>query len=680
MSTPRRVLILQAPPSGFARDLAAALQGKGFGCLKVNFSLGDWLFWHGPGTIGYRGGLPEWEGALRRLIADHAITDLLYFADCTPCHRIARRVGEDLGLRVTAFEYGYLRPDWIVAEPGGQSAFSCLTRDPDRLKAAARDLPLPDLARLYPPFGAAEARGDVIYHLANYVGAPLYPGFRRDRRFNPVIEYLSYLPRRLRGRRAAAAAPGQLHCLRAGQGFFLCLMQMENDYQIRMNAPFAGQADYLEEVLTSFAAHAPGGTQLAVRLHPQDNGLIGWGRLLRRLSRRLGLEERVHLVDGGPLEPWLEAARGVVTVNSTAGLAALLAGRPTICRGVAIYDLPGLCHQGPLEDFWRASAPPDPELLEALVKVLAAHVHVRGDFYGAQARRDGAEALARRLAAPVPAVFDPAPPAADSLPKGVSRPRRLPDLGRVAVSGASGAIGGALARALAEPGRTLVLGGRRASVLEALAQDCRARGARVQVVPQDLAQPGPDWPPGPPPDLLICAAGCFAGRHHRDRAEPEAALRDMIAVNLSGTLALAGRVAQAMRARGRGQILLLGSLAALGPLPDAPGYSASKAGIAAFARALRADLAGSGVRVVLVQPGHVASAQTACHRGPLPFLMTPEAAAERILKGLEAGRPRIDFPRRALWLLRLAALLPWRLRVRAERGQAFTVAEEGTEP
>ncbi|SNY54934.1 capsular polysaccharide export protein [Pseudooceanicola antarcticus] len=407
-----KVLFLQGPPSGFARALGRELVARGAGVLRVNLCIGDWLFWHGPGTRSYRGSLAAWPLWLDRLIRAEGITDIVYFGDRIPYHAAARQVAERLGIRALSYEYGYLRPDWIVSEPGGQSLYSLLTCDPGRLLAAARDLPRPDLARRYAFPPERETSGDVTYHLSNYLLALLYPRFQRDRPDNPVVEYLSYLPRHRRAARGVAQAEALARRLRArGLPYYLVALQMQGDYQIRANSPFRDQRQFLGQVLRSFAGSASPEAQLVVKLHPHDNGLVPWRRFLARSARRLGLSGRVHVLDGGRLEDWALRARGLVTVNSTAGLMALSRRCPVLVAGVAIYDMAGLTHQGGLDRFWQAPEPPDPRLLDAVIRVLAAHLHVRGDFYGEEGQRAAVTAMADRILGADPAgLFDPVPP------------------------------------------------------------------------------------------------------------------------------------------------------------------------------------------------------------------------------------------------------------------------------
>ncbi len=116
-----------------------------------------------------------------------------------------------------------------------------------------------------------------------------------------------------------------------------------------------------------------------------------------------------------------------------------------------------------------------------------------------------------------------------------------------------------------------------------------------------------------------------------------------------------------MLARGDGAIVGVASVAGYLGLPGAEAYGSSKAAAITFLQSLRRDLAGRGIEVVTVNPGFVDTPLTARNDFPMPFLMPADAAAERIVAGLEAGRAEIDFPRRLSWPLKVLRLLPRRL-------------------
>src|SRR6185436_9938857 len=113
-----------------------------------------------------------------------------------------------------------------------------------------------------------------------------------------------------------------------------------------------------------------------------------------------------------------------------------------------------------------------------------------------------------------------------------------------------------------------------------------------------------------------------------------------------------------MQARGRGQIALMASLAALLGAAQAPAYCASKAAVRIWAEGLRALLAPRGIAVSVIMPGFVASRMTAVNKRPKPGMISAERAAAIIVRQLAANRARIAFPLWFYLLVRAAASLP----------------------
>ena len=228
----------------------------------------------------------------------------------------------------------------------------------------------------------------------------------------------------------------------------------------------------------------------------------------------------------------------------------------------------------------------------------------------------------------------------------------------ILITGASSGIGAALARAYAGPGVNLALSGRNEGRLDKVAGACRKRGAEAEARLIDVTD-GPAmvrWmaavDDGHPLDLVIANAG-ISGAEER--------AREIFAVNLAGVLNTVLPAIPPMKGRGRGQIAIMSSIAAIRGLPSAPAYAASKAAVKAYGEGLRGSLAADGVRVTVICPGFVKSPMTASNRFPMPFLMEAEKAAGIIRRGLAREAPLIAFPWPLVWGMRLASALPSRI-------------------
>ncbi|MEM7239671.1 MAG: capsular biosynthesis protein, partial [Pseudomonadota bacterium] len=143
--------------------------------------------------------------------------------------------------------------------------------------------------------------------------------------------------------------------------------------------------------------HAPRDRHLVVKGHPMDNGWENWPRRLRNISRRAGVETRVHWLDGGALSGLLERACGVMTVNSTVGIHAIRQRCQVMALGSAIYDVDGITHQGGLDRFWRHPDQVNHDLRKAFLCAISAWIQVRGSFINPAGRAIAVKNIVQRL-------------------------------------------------------------------------------------------------------------------------------------------------------------------------------------------------------------------------------------------------------------------------------------------
>lgn len=234
----------------------------------------------------------------------------------------------------------------------------------------------------------------------------------------------------------------------------------------------------------------------------------------------------------------------------------------------------------------------------------------------------------------------------------------------VFITGASSGIGQALALRYAQAGWRLALVARRGAETEAWARSqglgperAAVYAANVQDVDAIAAAGRACIERQGLPDVVIANAGISVGMDTADRADLDV-MRDTLAVNLLGVAATFHPFLAPMRERGSGTLVGIASVAAIRGLPGHGAYCASKAGVVAYCESLRTECRGSGVRVVTILPGYVATPLTARNRYGMPFLLAPDVFAERAFRAIAAGVSYRVIPWQMGVVAKLLRLLP----------------------
>jgi short-subunit dehydrogenase len=233
----------------------------------------------------------------------------------------------------------------------------------------------------------------------------------------------------------------------------------------------------------------------------------------------------------------------------------------------------------------------------------------------------------------------------------------------VMVTGASSGIGRRVAVELSRRGATLGLVARRKVTLQEIVSEIESRGGKALAVPGDVQdalavraaadrfreQLGPI-------DVLIANAGIGSTN---DAAELRAGeVADVINVNVIGAANSVAAVVPEMVARGRGQLVVISSLAAYRGLPKSAAYCASKAAVSAFFESLRLDLKPRGIDVTIIHPGFIKTPLTAGRHAQMPFLMELEVAVEKILRAIEKKKKSYAFPWQLASVVRAGMIMP----------------------
>lgn len=214
--------------------------------------------------------------------------------------------------------------------------------------------------------------------------------------------------------------------------------------------------------------------------------------------------------------------------------------------------------------------------------------------------------------------------------------------GTVLLTGASGGIGHAIARALAARGAQLVLTGRRADVLEPLAKEVGGRALALDLADRDavprLVEEAGDV------EILIANAALPASGTLDDYSLEQ--IDRALEVNLRAPIALAKLLSEPMARRGHGHLVFISSLSGKAAAPGSSLYSATKFGLRGFALGLREDMRDPGVGVSTVFPGFIRDAGMFAEAGvKLPRgvkTRSPEDVAAGVVRAIEKDKAEVD--------------------------------------
>lgn len=378
-----RALLLQGPAGPFFHRFGQELRDHGVSVTKVNLHAGDTLFYPGPDTLSYRGTLGEFQSWVAEQLRALGIDGVFLFGDCRAYHMAAIDAARTAGVQVWVFEEGYLRPDWITYERDGVNGHSRMSRDPSVYLAAYRAAGSPPEPPVL-PVGDTFREGawySTLNALAYTFANQGFPHYEHHRNLNALYHAQSWVLGAARKQYFAWREEGVLEDIvqRFDGRYFFVPLQVHCDFQIQ-HSHYGDVTDFIHEVVASFAQLAPRDHALVLKHHPMDRPFRDYTELFDTLRREHRLEGRLFYIHDLHLPTLLKHARGCVTINSTVGLSAIHHRTPTKVMGNAIYDMPGLTHQGSLESMWHSPEPVDIETYHAFRWWLLQHNQANGNI------------------------------------------------------------------------------------------------------------------------------------------------------------------------------------------------------------------------------------------------------------------------------------------------------------
>lgn len=392
----KRVLLLQGPLGPFFSRLSKDLTRIGAEVHKVNFNGGDWLFFNGPNTHVFRDKPENWPAFFTGLLEQLNINSVLLFGDCREYHRQAHAIATKKGIEVGVFEEGYLRPDWITLEHAGANGHSEIPRTADfyrGMNLQSNECHVHVVGNTF----AMTAMWAIMYYLASSLLWPMFRYYRHHRPLN-LLEAVPWIRAGWRKYFYSIKERNILHRLiqEKSKNYFLVPLQVHNDAQVCVHSPYSEVCEFIIEVVSSFALHGPRDAVLVIKHHPLDRGYHDYAKLIGKLQLQFDLGGRLLYVHDLHLPTLLDHATGVVVINSTVGLSALLHGAPTLTKGNAFYNIDGLTYQDSLDSFWSnaRSVSIDIEVLNGFRLYLQRCKLINGNYYKRLAASEMASGLA----------------------------------------------------------------------------------------------------------------------------------------------------------------------------------------------------------------------------------------------------------------------------------------------
>ena len=233
---------------------------------------------------------------------------------------------------------------------------------------------------------------------------------------------------------------------------------------------------------------------------------------------------------------------------------------------------------------------------------------------------------------------------------------------KIWITGASSGIGKAVAEKFAAEGWKVAVSARRKELLQDMAKDKNISSfpldvtdrSQINSVFQNILKEFGNI------DICLFSSGTYEPKDEQN-IDPDK-IKNVINVNFLGVIDCVKTVEEYFKNKKTGHISIVSSIAGYRGLPNSSGYGPSKAALTNFCESIYFDFKKFGVRVSVISPGFIKTPLTDKNEFPMPFLKTPEYAAEKIFDGLiKSSSFEIHFPKGLTLTLKFLRILPYRL-------------------
>lgn len=386
LSSSKTVLLLQGPIGPYFYQLNQFLCEQGKDVYKLNFNGGDSFYYpHNACTYVYNDSLENFQRYLSDFIEKYQIDTIVCFGHKRAYHVIAKQLCLENSQDISfwSFEEGYLRPYYITFEKWGVNNASILPRDANFYLNQISEVP--ELRQPQPVTASFSSRAWLAthYYMSMHFHKDYYSKYvhHRERRiWNYIGAWCTSAWRKWAYRPYESSLAKNIEGSHFPE-FFIVPLQVHNDSQVKDFSISKNIPAFIRHVLRSFSKCADEKYHIVLKHHPMDRGFNHYGALIKKLIKQYKLEGRVHYVFDVPMPIFLRKAKGMVVINSTSGLSALIHGLPTKVLGKAPYDFEGLTDQQSLSLFWNNPQPPNAKVFNAYKTYLLYKTQLNDCFY-----------------------------------------------------------------------------------------------------------------------------------------------------------------------------------------------------------------------------------------------------------------------------------------------------------
>jgi len=232
---------------------------------------------------------------------------------------------------------------------------------------------------------------------------------------------------------------------------------------------------------------------------------------------------------------------------------------------------------------------------------------------------------------------------------------------KIWITGASSGIGRALALKFAKENWQVAISARREILLDELAQNENIFSFPLDVTDDSLVRTSFSniLSRFKSLDLCVFCSGAYDPKLEQEINKEQ--IKKIMNVNFFGVLSCVKSVENHFKNKKKGHISIVSSVAAYRGLPNSSGYGPSKAALTNLTESLYFDFKKHNVRISLISPGFIKTQLTNQNTFSMPFIKTPEFAANKIYNGLiKSSSFEIHFPKELTLFLKFLRILPYR--------------------